>query len=117
PMAQNLTQLNEAVAAIESELMNLGIVGVREDLNMEPCFWAQLPGNGQYIARRSTISSMNLSGFASFHNYPTGQIAGNHWGAAVTVLSTRSGTPYYFNFHKADVGHTTIIGPTGSGKT
>jgi type IV secretion system protein VirB4 len=33
------------------------------------------------------------------------------------VLQTTSGTPFFFNFHEADVGHTTIIGRTGTGKT
>ncbi|MCZ6886605.1 MAG: VirB4 family type IV secretion/conjugal transfer ATPase, partial [Rickettsia endosymbiont of Ixodes persulcatus] len=41
----------------------------------------------------------------------------NHWGEYVTVLDTTSGTPFYFNFHVRDVGHTLIIGPTGAGKT
>ena len=35
----------------------------------------------------------------------------------MTVFDTTSGTPYFFNFHARDVGHTTIIGPTGAGKT
>jgi len=117
PVANSLDELNDAVAAIESELMNLGIIAVREDLNMEPAFWAQLPANAQYIARRSTVSTANLAGFASLHNFPSGRLAGNHWGPAVTVFETQSGTPYFFNFHVGDVGHTTVIGPTGSGKT
>ena len=33
------------------------------------------------------------------------------------MFDTTSGTPYYFNFHFRDVGHTMIIGPTGAGKT
>src|SRR5262249_7556118 len=86
-------------------------------LNLEPCFWAQLPGNFSYIAREAMISTANFAGFASLHNYPSGLSKGNHWGAAVTVLETISGTPYFFNFHKQDVGHTTIIGPTGTGKS
>lgn len=117
PIADSLEELNDAVAAIESELMNVGIVAVREDLNMEPAYWAQLPANAQYIARRSTVSTANLAGFASLHNFPSGRLTGSHWGPAVTVLETQSGTPYFFNFHTADVGHTTVIGPTGSGKT
>ena len=38
-------------------------------------------------------------------------------GRYVSVLDTTSGTPFYFNFHIRDVGHTLIIGPTGAGKT
>jgi len=117
PIVGSLQELDEAVARIESELMNVGIIGVREDLNMEATFWAQLPGNFEHIARRSTIHTANVAGFASLHNFPSGRAAGHHWGPAVTVLETQAGTPYFFNFHAGDVGHTTVIGPTGCGKT
>jgi type IV secretion system protein VirB4 len=117
PIVDSLEELDDAVARIESELMNVGVIGVREDLNMEAAFWAQLPGNFEHIARRSTIHTANVAGFASLHNFPSGRAEGNHWGPAVTVLETQAGTPYFFNFHAGDVGHTTLIGPTGSGKT
>ncbi|GAT75848.1 type IV secretion system ATPase VirB4, partial [Ehrlichia ruminantium] len=58
-----------------------------------------------------------MAGFASQHNYPVGKKFNNHWGEAVTVFDTTSGTPFFFNFHIRDVGHTSIIGPTGGGKT
>jgi type IV secretion system protein VirB4 len=117
PIVGSLEELEDAVARIETELMNVGILGVREDLNMEACFWAQLPGNFEYIARGSTIHTANVAGFVSLHNFPSGHPNGNHWGPAVTVLETQAGTPYFFNFHAGDVGHTTLIGPTGTGKT
>lgn len=110
-------QLETALAMASTELGNAGVMPVREKVNMEPAYWAQLPGNEDYAIRRATINTMNLSSFAAMHNYPTGQKRNNHWGDYVTVLDTTSGTPYYFNFHVRDVGHTTIIGPTGAGKT
>jgi type IV secretion system protein VirB4 len=99
------------------ELSNSGIQAVREKVNMEPCFWGQLPGNYDYIARKAVINTLNLAGFASMHNFPMGKEKNNHWGDAVTVFDTTSGTPFYFNFHLRDVGHSLIIGPTGAGKT
>ncbi len=69
------------------------------------------------MARRSTVNTYNVAAFASFHNYPSGKRKKNHWGDAVTVFDTVSGTPFFFNFHVRDVGHTMIIGPTGAGKT
>ncbi len=114
---KNNAELDQGLAQVEAAFLNLGIVSVREDLNLEPCFWAQLPGNFQYIARSSLLSTANLASLASLHNYPSGKFLGNHWGPALTVLETISGTPYFFNFHVRDVGHTTIIGPTGTGKS
>ncbi len=114
---ENQKQLDQGLVQVEAAFLNLGIVSVREDLNLEPCFWAQLPGNFQYIARSSLLSTANFASLASLHNYPSGKFSGNHWGPAVSVLETISGTPYFFNFHVRDVGHTTIIGPTGTGKS
>jgi type IV secretion system protein VirB4 len=114
---ESLPELEKVLSLAIAELVNLGINPVREKFVMEQAFWAQLPANFTCIARGSDISTMNLAGFASLHNYPIGKIHNNHWGDAVTVFDTSSGTPYYFNFHNRDVGHTTIIGPTGAGKT
>jgi len=109
--------LETVLAMAATELSNTGAMPVRERVNLEPCFWAQLPGNADFAARRATINTLNLASFSSLHNYPTGKAYGNHWGEYVTILDTTSGTPFYFNFHVRDVGHTTIIGPTGAGKT
>jgi len=112
-----LKKTETALSLATVQLSNCGINGVREKINLEPAYWAQLPGNNDYMARRSTVNSLNIASFASFHNYPTGKRDGNHWGNALTVLNTSSGTPYFFNFHIRDVGHTMIVGPTGAGKT
>ena len=112
-----LEGLNNAAADVQSAFTELGVIAVREDVNLEPAFWAQFPGNFKYIARRALISSGNYAGLASYHNFPTGKAKDNHWGPAVTVLETTSAGPYYFNFHKGDLGNFTIIGPSGSGKT
>lgn len=113
----SLNMLEDSISQVISELVNVGINPVREKMFLEPCYWAQLPGNFEYVGRRAKINSMNVSGFASLHNYPVGRIRNNHWGDSITVFDTSSGTPYFFNFHLRDVGHTTIIGPTGAGKT
>jgi len=114
---ESLPELEKVLSLAIAELVNLGINPVREKFVMEQAFWAQLPSNFECVARGADINTMNLAGFASLHNYPVGKIANNHWGDAVTVFDTSSGTPYFFNFHNRDVGHTTIIGPTGAGKT
>ena len=115
--APTIAALDEAVAEVQSSFTEMGVIAVREDVNLEAAFWAQFPGNFKDIARRALISTANFAGFASGHNFPTGQARGNHWGSAVTLLETTSAGPYHFNFHKGDLGNFTIIGPSGSGKT
>lgn len=109
--------LDRSVSEVSARLSDVSITHVREDLNVEPAFWAQLPGNYDYAARDSLISSRNFAGFTSLHNYAVGQKDGNHWGAAISVLQTTSQTPYFFNFHERDLGNFTMVGPSGSGKT
>ena len=107
---------NDIGSALE-KFHDLGLVAVREDVFSEHCFWSQLPGNFKFLRRQKIINTSRLAGFASLHNFPAGSREGNHWGDAVTIFRTVMGTPYFFNFHNGDNGHTMIIGPIGSGKT
>lgn len=114
---ESLRAIDSNVAEVTATLADLGIVAVREDIALEPAFWAQFPGNFRYIARRGLVSSRNFAGLASLHNFPVGQAQNNHWGDAVTLFETTAAGPYFFNFHQNDLGNFTIIGPSGSGKT
>lgn len=115
--AQSMAAVDSAVAEVTALLADLGMVAVREDIALEPAFWAQFPGNFKYITRRALVSTQNFAGLASLHNYPVGQRDRNHWGDAVTLFETTAAGPYFFNFHQADLGNFTVIGPSGSGKT
>jgi type IV secretion system protein VirB4 len=115
--APSLAELDKATAECASALADIGAIAVREDICLEPAFWAQFPGNEDYAARTALISTAAFAGFASLHGFPTGEPAGNHWGPAITVLETTASTPHFFNFHAGDLGNFTIIGPSGAGKT
>ncbi len=115
--ADDLKLLDSHVAEVIALLADLGITAVREDIALEPAFWAQFPGNFRYIARRGLVSTTNFAGFASLHNFPVGKRSRNHWGDAVTLFETTAAGPYFFNFHQQDLGNFTVIGPSGSGKT
>jgi type IV secretion system protein VirB4 len=110
-------EVDGGIAEVHAALTDLGIIAVREDIGLEPAFWAQFPGNFKYIARRALIGSANFASLASGHNFPVGRAKGNHWGPALTILETTAAGPYHFNFHHGDLGNFTVIGPSGSGKT
>ncbi|WAC59775.1 VirB4 family type IV secretion/conjugal transfer ATPase [Brevundimonas sp. SL130] len=112
-----LEAVDAGVAEVTATLSALGVVAVREEIALEPAFWAQFPANFKYIARRGLISTNNFAGLASAHNFPTGEADGGHWGKAVSLLETTAAGPYHFNFHQGDLGNFTVIGPSGSGKT
>lgn len=109
--------IDAGVAEVTATLADMGIVAVREEIALEPAFWAQFPANFKYIARRGLVSTNNFAGLASAHNFPTGAATGSHWGDAITLLETTAAGPYFFNFHQGDLGNFTVIGPSGSGKT
>ena len=110
-------QLPDHMSLARRALADAGAVVAREDLGLEAAYWAQLPGLFKYRARSGAISSRNFASFSPFHTYPSGKPDGNHWGQAVAMLETASGSPFYFSFHHGDLGNTFICGPSGSGKT
>lgn len=113
----SLDALDGAVAECAAALADLGAVAVREELALEPAFWAQFPGNESYAARKALLSTGAFAGLASLHGFPEGRSDGNHWGPALSVLETSACTPYFFNLHRGDLGNFSVIGPSGSGKT
>jgi type IV secretion system protein VirB4 len=110
-------ELADHMSKARALLADSGLVVAREDLALEAAFWAQFPGNFRYRVRPAAINSRNFAALAPFHTHPAGKATGNHWGVAVALLKTSAGSPFHFNFHVGDLGHTFICGPSGSGKT
>lgn len=113
----NQESLEKSIRRVNDIFSNYGLVIIREDLFMENCFWSQLPGNFYYICRRRAINTRKFASFASLSNFPAGKRNDNKWGEAVSVFYTNHKTPYFFNFHCGDNGHSLIVGPEGTGKT
>ena len=112
----SLAEVDSALAEARAAMAECGAVAVLEDVNLEPAFWAQFPGNFKFIARRAMVSVANFASLASLHSHPRGG-ASFHWGEPVTTLETTGFGPYDFSFHNGDLGNFTVIGPSGSGKT
>ncbi len=110
-------RLADHLSKARAILADSGLVVAREDLGLEAAFWSQFPGAFARRTRPAAITSRNFAALAPLHSHPVGQPAANHWGPAVAVLRTSAGSPFYFNFHVGDLGHTFICGPSGSGKT
>ncbi len=116
-IGEDAQQLNNQVKQASETLAKIGIVHVREDINLEKTFWAQLPGNFAFLSRMSPTILNNTAALASLHNFPTGNQY-NPWGRAVTLLRTEKGTPYFMNFHDlAGNTNSCILGVSKSGRT
>jgi type IV secretion system protein VirB4 len=116
-IGDDLNKLDQDMSRASRELSKIGIVHVREDINLEQTFWAQLPGNFTFLRRMSPTVLSDTAALASLHNFPTGNQT-SPWGKAITLLRTEKGTPYFMNFHtNTGQGNTCIMGSNGTGKT
>jgi type IV secretion system protein VirB4 len=115
--AESLKGLRDNMSIARAALADTGMVAAREGAALEAAYWSQLVGNFAWRARPAPITSLNFAAFSPFHTYPAGLAIGNHWGDAIALMKTSARSPYFFSFHKRDIGHTLIVGPTGGGKT
>jgi type IV secretion system protein VirB4 len=116
-IAPSVKQLEANIKLVRKALSKLGIVSVREDLKFEEMYWAQLPANFPFIARKRSTNTMHLAGFANLQRAPMGNTKGSKWGPTVTVMQSLQRTPYFFNFHDGASGHTAIVGRARKGRT
>ncbi|UWQ86301.1 VirB4 family type IV secretion/conjugal transfer ATPase [Leisingera caerulea] len=123
--AESRDMLERAAAQIKRAGQEIMAVIVRENMALKATYFAQHPGNFGYRARRTPISSVNFADFAALHGSVEGRDGKDSpWGEPVTVLPSVGTSGYRFNFHEAGkitkeptVGHTLVLGRTGSGKT
>lgn len=115
------TDLADAASSMASVLTAAGLRPVREDVALEALWWAQIPGNAGYRARKALISATNLADLAPAHSPASGPEGDAlPWRAPIATLETDLGTPYRFSFHEEGAnaaGSTLVFGPSGSGKT
>ena len=117
--------LERAAAQIKRVGQETMAVIVRENMALKATYFAQCPGNFGYRARKTPISSTNFADFAALHGSVEGRSNDESpWGQSIAVLPTVGTSGYRFNFHEAGaagkeptVGHTLVLGRTGTGKT
>ncbi|MFW0778268.1 MAG: hypothetical protein ACN2B6_11200 [Rickettsiales bacterium] len=100
--------LEPAIIKTQNNFGELGMTTVREDIMLEECFWSQLPGNFEFIRRKAIIPTSQIAGFSRLNRFPTGENTGTHWHEMLTVVPTQVSSPYFFNFHVQDNGHTLV---------
>lgn len=101
---------------------NMGFDPRIESINSVEAWLGSLPGHGWYDVRRPLVNTQNLSDILPLTSvwpgletnpcpyYPEGT-------PALCYGATSGSTPFRFNLHVGDTGHTAIFGPTGSGKS
>ncbi len=116
-LGDSVKEMESHVQTVVRSLNGIGIISMREDIKFEEAYWAQMPANFEFLRRLRSVAASQIGGFANISNYPAGLASGSVWGAPVTAFHTAANSPYFFNFHIGNNGHTAIIGPNGAGKT
>ncbi len=118
-IANDIQKLEIDTTKVSKNLSMIGVVHIREDINLENVFWSQLPSNFQFMRRHIPGVFDDIAAFVSLQNTPHGR-KHSKWGSgrAVTILPSIYGTPYFTNFHsEKNTGHTCFFGGLNSGKT
>jgi type IV secretion system protein VirB4 len=91
---------------------------IEERYNLLNAWLGVAPGNEAYNVRSMHLLNSNYADVSLLFSQDGGQDSNPHLGReALAVLETTQGTPYFLNLHVGDVGHTLVLGATGSGKS
>jgi len=112
----DLETLEKNVAKVADAMAKIGLVCVKEDVDIEHAFWSRVPANFQLIKRNQTVLKKFIGAFSCLYALPGGNYE-NVWGKPLVNFATNKGSIYFFNFHPNDVGHTLILGAKNSGRT
>jgi type IV secretion/conjugal transfer VirB4 family ATPase len=128
-MDEDADRLADRVREVEGAINRAGFVCKVEDVNAVEAWIGSLPGQAYADLRRPLVSSLNLCDMMPMSAIWPGPTRNGHLteecvkrgykGAQPPLMSARTAgtTPFRFDLHQGDVGHTMVVGPTGSGKS
>jgi type IV secretion/conjugal transfer VirB4 family ATPase len=89
-----------------------------ESYNLLNAWLGIVPGNSAYNLRRLALLETNLADMSFLFTLDQGERVSSHLHReALATFETPHRTAYTFNLHVDDVGHTLVLGATGSGKS
>ena len=117
-MDKDRTGVEAKLRSVERIINGKGFVTINETLNCVDAWLGTLPGNPYANIRQPIIHSLNLAHMMPVSAVWAGPSRNEHLNApALLMARTRGATPFRLDLHVGDVGHTLIVGPTGSGKS
>ena len=107
----------QAAEAMKAIAVHDGSV-FEETYNLLNAWLSIVPGNGAHNLRRLVLLETNVSDLSFLFTLDPGERISPHLRReALAIFETPHETPYAFNLHVDDVGHTLVTGATGSGKS
>ena len=92
---------------------------IRESVGQLPAWFCRLPAQPRKRQVRSVFLSAGAAAcLAPIYGPPRGEPRSRHLDrAALAILETQWQTPFFYDLFHGDVGHTLVLGATGSGKS
>ncbi len=110
-LQQQIAEATKAIAIHDGAVFE-------ETYNLLNAWLAVMPGNAAHNLRRLALLETNAADLSFVFALDQGEAVNAHLQReALTVFETPHHTPYAFNLHVQDVGHTLVLGATGSGKS
>jgi type IV secretion system protein VirB4 len=115
-------RLDATMREVVKQLQHHGFGARIEEVNAIEAYLGSLPGHGHHNVRKPLLHTLNLADLLPLTSIWPGleQHPCPYYPSASPSLcyaATTGATPFRLNLHVSDVGHTLILGPTGSGKS
>ncbi|MBN9149429.1 MULTISPECIES: conjugal transfer protein TrbE [unclassified Nitrobacter] len=109
---------DEKLRLVEKVIQGHDFAAMTETVNAVDAWLGSLPGHAYANVRQPPVSTLNLAHMIPLSAVWAGEGRDEHLRAPALLYGrTEGSTPFRFSLHVGDVGHTLIIGPTGSGKS
>ena len=115
-------RLHDNARQVMKTIQNLGFSCRIETVNAVEAWRGSLPGDGYCNVRRVLLHTLNLadmlpitSVWSGLRENPSALMPEKS--APLLYAATSGATPFRFNLHVSDLGHTLIVGPSGAGKS
>jgi type IV secretion system protein VirB4 len=127
----DLEKVEEAAKEVRTTLNNMGFISEIETINSVEAYLGSLPGEGERNVRRPLLHTLNLADmlplsaiWAGSEVNPCPFYANQPYYKEKNInvpplmyAAAAGATPFRFNLHVGDLGHSMILGPTGAGKS
>lgn len=117
-MEEDKKLLKENVKLVMKTINDRGFQAVSETVNCFESFCGTIPGDAEYGARKPHITTYNLLSLIPITMDWDGDKINRHLKKeALLFCQSQENSSFKFNNHVGDVGHTLVLGMTGSGKS
>lgn len=119
---EDRSRLQESTRLVMKTIQNLGFACRLETINAIEAWRGSLPGDGYRNIRRTLLHTLNLADLLPTSSVWAGQrenpssLMPKH-SSPLLYAATSGATPFRFNLHVSDLGHTLVCGPSGAGKS